>query len=59
MTRTEALYKLLAIEPATKDELYAACGWCMFDLESALSDLCSQGKVTWQNKWTARYYMVK
>jgi len=59
MTRLEALRKLIAIEPITKEEMYVACGWHRLEFNSILNILCSSGEVTWINKAGHRFYMVK
>lgn len=59
MTRLEALHKLIALEPITKDEMFRACGWHRLELNSILNILCASGEVTWINKSGHRFYMVK
>jgi len=54
MTRAEALKKLLALGPLSKDEAYVACGWSMPDFEATLAECLKSGDVRLGARCTAR-----
>lgn len=45
MSRSEALKKLIALEPICKDEMFRACGWPMLEMEALLKELIVAGEV--------------
>lgn len=47
MTRSEALKKLIAVEPICKDEMFRACGWPMLEMETLLKGLVEAGEVVY------------
>jgi len=49
MTKEEALFKLLALEPETRPRLIAVTGWDAEETESTLDKLVKDGKVTYRN----------
>jgi hypothetical protein len=49
MTRSEALLKLLALEPETKSRLIVITGWNADETEATLDSLVKDGKVTYRN----------
>jgi hypothetical protein len=49
MTRSEALLKLLALEPETRARLIVVTGWDSEDTEAVLDTLVAEGKVTYRN----------
>lgn len=51
MTRDEALLKLLAVEPETKDRLIVCTGWPKDETIAVLARLLAQRRVTYRNGW--------
>lgn len=49
MTRTEALLKLLAVEPETKDRLIVVTGWPAEETSALLEDLLHDKRVGYVN----------
>ena len=49
MTRDEALLKLLAVEPETKDQLIVVTGWPVDETLAALERLREQRLVSYRN----------
>lgn len=49
MTREEALLKLLAVEPETKDRLIVVTGWPTEETVSVLDRLVNERRVTYIN----------
>lgn len=59
MTRTEALRKLIALEPITLGEIHAVCGWPAGDVDKALDELLRAGLVTFKHYGLHRWYVAK
>lgn len=59
MTRTEALRKLIALEPITLGEIHAVCGWPCGEVEKALRELLKTGAVTFKHYGFHRWYVSK
>lgn len=49
MTRTEALLKLLAVEPETKDRIIVATGWPADETAAVLDGLVRDRRVTFRH----------
>jgi hypothetical protein len=49
MTREEALLKLLAVEPETKDRLIVVTGWPADETVATLDRLVNERRVTYRN----------
>lgn len=49
MTRDEALLKLLAVEPDTKDQILRVTGWPTDETLAVLERLCEQRRVSYIN----------
>ena len=58
MTRQEAMFKVIALEPISKFELRQVCGWPLDEFEALLSGLVSAGDVTYINCGGHRFYRV-
>lgn len=61
MTRSEALLKLLALEPETRSRLIVVTGWDSEETEATLDRLVEDGLVTYRNgthgaRGERRYY---
>lgn len=56
MTRDEAMLKLLAVEPETRDRLIDITGWPMEETTGVLDRLVAQKRVTYVNLGGRRYY---
>lgn len=59
MTRTEALLKLLAIEPATESQLLLQTGWPTDETRATLAQLLAAGQATHVNAVGFRWYRVE
>ena len=62
MTREEALYKLLALEPVKKVDLIQVTGWPVDETERTLKTLMDEGRVTYRNGGLGgqgRWYHIK
>jgi predicted Rossmann fold nucleotide-binding protein DprA/Smf involved in DNA uptake len=58
MTREEAMLKLLAIEPAQRDQLVRETGWGVDETRATLARLAGQGKVTHWNGANGQWYRL-
>jgi predicted Rossmann fold nucleotide-binding protein DprA/Smf involved in DNA uptake len=58
MTRDEAMLKLLAIEPAKRDQLVRETGWGADETRATLERLRDQGKVTHWNGADGQWYRL-
>jgi predicted Rossmann fold nucleotide-binding protein DprA/Smf involved in DNA uptake len=54
MTRDEALLKLLAVEPETRDRLIVVTGWPVEETVATLERLVNEGRATYINGGDAR-----
>jgi predicted Rossmann fold nucleotide-binding protein DprA/Smf involved in DNA uptake len=59
MTRDEALYKLIAIEPATDSELIRCTGWPPEETRNALQRLREAGRIGYWNKGHRQLFHIK
>ncbi len=59
MTRTEALRKLIALEPITLGQIHTVCGWPCGEVETALRELLKAGSVTFKHHAYHRWYVAK
>lgn len=58
MTHEEAMQKVVALEPITKDELNRVCGWPADEFERALRRLLELGRLTYRHIGGHRMYQV-
>lgn len=58
MTHEEAMQKVVALEPITKDELSRVCGWPREEFERVLSHLIELGRLTYRHIGGHRMYQV-
>lgn len=56
MTREDALLKLLAVEPATRDQILVVTGWPTPDTAAVLDSLVEAGHVTYRHTGGQRLY---
>lgn len=57
--KTESLFKLIAIEPETLDNLTRVTGWGRTTTQQTLLQLVADCRITFKNMNGGQYYMVK
>lgn len=58
MTREDAMLKLLALEPASMDELVRVTGWGVYATREVVAGLVRERRVTSSIHWSTRVYRI-
>ncbi len=57
--KKECLFKLIALEPETLENLTRVTGWEYKQTQEALLQLIAESRITCRNSNGGRYYMIK